>query len=220
MTARSTRYQEAADRTRQGLAMVGREVRLARRQHSLSQQTVGRASRTSRSKVSRIERGRAPRLTIADASAILAAVGLDLVLRAVPGGDPTRDAGHAALLGRFRARLHPAIRWATEVPLPLPGDRRAWDALIGREDWRGGVEAEMRPNDLQALERRLALKQRDGGADHVILLLPDTADNRRFTRTHEAQLRQRFPLPGAAALAMLTAGAEPTGDSLVLLSGR
>jgi transcriptional regulator with XRE-family HTH domain len=220
MTSRSTRYQDAEERTRAGLATVGREIRLARRQHALSQQAVGRASRTSRSKVSRVERGRAPRLTIADASAMLAAVGLDLVVRAVPGGDPIRDAGHAALLARFRVRLHRSITWATEVPLPIPGDRRAWDALIGRDQWRVGVEAEMRPGDLQALERRLALKHRDGGTDHLILLLPDTVDNRRFIRAHEPQLRQRFTLPGPAALAMLGAGTEPSGDALVVLPRR
>ncbi|OGO53957.1 MAG: hypothetical protein A2V85_00155 [Chloroflexi bacterium RBG_16_72_14] len=75
----------------------------------------------------------------------------------------------------------------------------------------------MRPNDLQALERRLALKQRDGGVEHVILVLPDTLDNRRLVRAHEAALRARFPLPGAAAMALLAAGQEPTGDALLVL---
>jgi len=217
VTSRSSRLQEAEQRTRNGLATVGREILLARRQHALSQQAVAQASRTSRSKISRVERTRAPKLRIADASAILGAVGLDLVIRAVRGGDPIRDAGHAALLARFRAKLHPAIRWATEVPLPITGDRRAWDALIGREAWRAGVEAEMRPGDLQALERRLALKVRDGGVDRLILLLPDTIDNRRFVRANEPALRQRFKLPGPAALAMLAAGAEPSDDALVML---
>ena len=167
--------------------------------------------------VSRVERGLVPQLSVADASAVLAAVGLDLVVRAVPGGDPVRDAGHAALLARFRARLHPTLRWATEVPLPIPGDRRAWDAFVAGVDWRIGVEAEMRPNDLQALERRIALKQRDGGVDHIVLLLPNTPDNRRLVRVHEAALRARFPLPDARAMALLEAGTALTGDALVVI---
>jgi hypothetical protein len=167
--------------------------------------------------VSRVERGRVPRLSIAEASAMLAAVGLDLVVRAVPGGDPVRDAGHAALLARFRARIHATLRWATEVPLPIPGDRRAWDAFVSGDDWRLGVEAEMRPNDLQALERRLALKLRDGGVDHVVLLLADTKDNRRLVWAHADALRARFPLPGHRAMALLAAGSPLPADALVLL---
>ena len=80
-----------------------------------------------------------------------------------------------------------------------------------------GIEAEMRPLDLQALERRLALKQRDGGVDHVALLLPNTPDNRRFVRANEAALRHRFPLAGARAVELLAAGVEPPGDALILL---
>lgn len=75
----------------------------------------------------------------------------------------------------------------------------------------------MRPNDLQALERRLGLKQRDGGVDHVVLLLADTKDNRRLARAHADALRARFPLPGRRAMALLEAGAELPADALVLL---
>lgn len=217
MTARETRYEHAAARTREALTTVGRELRLARRQHALSQRAIGAAAHCSRSMVSRVERGLVPELTLGDAAAMMAAVGLDLVIRAVPGGDPVRDAGHAALLARFRARLHPTLRWATEVPLPIPGDRRAWDAFVAGTDWRLGVEAEMRPNDLQALERRLALKQRDGGVDRLVLLLPNSSANRRLVRAHEATLRTRFPLPGSKAMAMLAAGHQPAADALVVL---
>jgi hypothetical protein len=39
----------------------------------------------------------------------------------------------AGWLDRFRMILGPGAAWATEVPLPISGDRRAWDALIGPE---------------------------------------------------------------------------------------
>jgi transcriptional regulator with XRE-family HTH domain len=217
MSARETRHAHAARRTRDALASIGRELHLGRTQHALSQRAVGATARCSRSMVSRVERGLVPELSLADAAAMLAAVGLDLAFRAVPGGDPVRDAGHAALLARFRARLHPALRWATEVPLPIPGDRRAWDALVAGSTWRLGVEAEMRPTDLQALERRLALKQRDGGVDHVLLLLANSVANRRFVQAQESALRSRFPVSGSRAMTLLAAGEQPPGDALALL---
>jgi hypothetical protein len=66
----------------------------------------------------------------------------------------------------------------TEVALPIDGDRRAWDAMIVGAGWRVGVEAETVLDDIQAVERRLALKRRDGDVDHVILLVADTRRNR------------------------------------------
>ena len=125
MSARTSRLGAAREIAHRGLDLIGRELRVARRSHGLSQASVAAAARLSRSKVSRVELGQDSGLSIADASALLAAVGLDLVVRAYPGGDPARDAAHTALLERLRVRLHPSLGWRTEVPLPLPGDRRA-----------------------------------------------------------------------------------------------
>jgi hypothetical protein len=106
-------------------------------------------------------------------------VGLDVRIRAYPAGDPIRDAGQQRLLARLRARLHPSLRWSTEVPLSIEGDLRAWDAVIRQDRWRIVVEAETVLHDLQALERKLALKLRDGGEERLILLVADTKRNRR-----------------------------------------
>ena len=51
--------------------------------------------------------------------------------------------------------------------------------MIRAVDWRRPAEAETVLDDVQALERRLALKVRDGGVDGVILVIADTARNRR-----------------------------------------
>ena len=125
-------------------------------------------------------------------------MGLDLSIRAYPGGRPLRDAAHAALLERLHRRVHRSLGWATEVPLPITGDLRAWDALIRGEDWRCGVEAETRPRDLQALERRLTLKLRDGGVDWLVLLLLDSRHNRALVREHGEQLATAVPAPRSA----------------------
>jgi hypothetical protein len=156
-------------------------------------------------------------MSIVTAAELLATIGMDLSARAYPSGGPLRDAAHAALLGRFRASLHPDLSWATEVPLPIAGDLRAWDAVVGGRGWRCGVEAETRPRDIQALERRVALKQRDGDVDHVVLLLLDSRSNRALLREHGDLLQERFPVPGRRALELLGAGRSPGGNTLVLL---
>src|SRR5262245_36496428 len=94
-----------------------------------------------------------------------AVVGLDLTLRAYPGPAAIRDASQVAMLSDFAGPLHPTVRWAVEVPLPIAGDQRAWDGFVAGVGWRYGVEAESLPRDGQALIRRLALKARDGDVD-------------------------------------------------------
>jgi hypothetical protein len=83
--------------------------------------------------------------------------------------------------------------------------------------WRHGVEAETRPNDRQALERRLALKLRDGHVDSLSLLLLDSRHNRDFVRAHRVALAERFPVPGGRALELLGAGVDPGGNTIVVL---
>ena len=196
---------------------TGLDIRGARIQHGLSLEDIGRPARLSAAQVSRIERGLVHSLDLERLAILCAAVGLELAVRAYPAGDPVRDAAHLALLRRLRARLHPIVRWRTEVPLPIPGDLRAWDAVLAVEGRRMGVEAETRPRDVQALERRLALKMRDGGIELVILLLAATRSNRLLVRTHADALAERFPVSGTRALELLGAGIVPGGSSIVLL---
>ena len=148
---------------------------------------------------------------------MLAVVGLDLHVRAYPGGRPLRDSAHLELLQRLRTRLGPAVRWRTEVPLPLHGDQRAWDALLGVRHVRVGVEAETRARDAQELPRRVALKQRDGGVEYVVLLLADSRHNRAFLRTCGEGFLAGFPVAGSVALARLAASADPGGSAIILL---
>lgn len=91
-----------------------------------------------------------------------AVVGLDLVVRCFPGPDPVRDRAHVRLFARLQAQL-PALGWRTEVPLQLPGDQRAIDAMVRLGSARVGFELETRLVDAQALVRRISLKQRDAG---------------------------------------------------------
>jgi transcriptional regulator with XRE-family HTH domain len=178
---------------------------------------VGRAVGLSATHVSRIERGRTPRVPLLVLARLLAVVGLELSGRAYPAGQPVRDAAHAALLDRFGRALHRSLALTTEVPLPRAGNLRAWDGLVRGAGWALPVEAETRPRDRQALERRIGLKLRDAELDSVVLLLADTRFNRALIRADEATWRACYPVPGRRALELLGAGVHPGGSSVVLL---
>lgn len=217
MPARQRAVDLGTARGRKAVAELAREFELARLNHGLSYAEVGRAVGLSDSQVGRIARGRSPSLAIEQVCRLLAAVGLEVSIRVYPKGQPIRDAAHLGLLETFRSRLHASLRWRTEVPLPIAGDLRAWDALIGGRGWELAVEAETRPPDLQALERRLALKQRDGRVDQVVLLLLDTRHNHELVRGNAAWVATRFPVPGRRMLELLAAAADPGGSAIVFL---
>lgn len=192
------------------------DIAAARRNAGISQDAIGAACGMSGSAVGRIETGFTRTVDVRTLAAIAAAVGLDVRLRAYPAGDPIRDAGQIRLLERLRTRLHPGLRWSTEVPLRIEGDLRAWDALIRGDAWRIAVEAETVLDDLQAQERRLALKQRDGGMDHVILLVADTRRNRRALAAAPVTFAT-FSRDARRALHALSSGVDPgTGAILIL----
>ena len=196
---------------------LGNELRRARTQHGLSQAVVGRAAKISRSQVGRIERGEVQGLSIMDSASLLAVVGLELSARAYPAGSPIRDVAHNALMGRFRAMVAPTIAWRFEVPVGNLGDQRAWDAVMLIGSVQIAVEAETRPSDVQALQRRLAAKRRDDPEiAGVILLLSKTRYNRALLREHGDALRADLPLPTGALIESLATGQSPGGSGIVL----
>jgi hypothetical protein len=99
----------------------------------------------------------------------------------------------------------------------MPGDRRAWDAVIAGAGWRGPVDAESRLRDVQACTRRVALKRRDDGSDVIVLLVADTRHNRRVLRLGGPDLAGEFPLTGAAAIASFASGRPPSASAIILL---
>ncbi len=155
--------------------------------------------------------------------AYCAVLGLDLSLKAFPAGDPIRDRAQLALLERMRVRLHPTLRWRTEVALPVERDLRAWDAEIRADrprPWRARVEAETRNADGQALERRLGLKLRDDPNGHLILLVSDTRTNRRALATIRSGLGELLPLGAREVMAALNTGHDPGRGGIVILQAR
>ena len=127
----------------------------------------------------------------------------------MPGPGTTLDAGQLALIGRLRALLPQTVRVRTEVPLPIPGDRRAWDVVLSLDPDDVPIEAEARLRDVQAIERRSALKLRDSEFDRLALLVSDTANNRRVLQAYREDLRASFPLDTRHVMASLRAGRTP-----------
>jgi transcriptional regulator with XRE-family HTH domain len=199
------------------LSASGTDIRSARVGHGLSLEEVGRAVGLSYSQVGRIERAQHPSVSVTQLARIGSVVGLDLGVRFYPGGSPLRDGAHLALIERFRVFVCRELVFRTEVPLPVPTDQRAWDAMIFGAGDPVGVEAETRLSDIQALERRVALKARDGGVSRVILVVAATRGNRLALREAGPSLELAFPVPRRMALKALTAGRDPGGSAVILI---
>ena len=148
---------------------------------------------------------------------MFAVLGMRLSVRAYPEGSAIRDAGQARLMTRFKALLHPLVKLRTEVVLKVDNDQRAWDGELEAPNGSCKVEAETVLHDLQATERRIALKMADDDVDRVILLVADTRHNRRVLAEFRDLIAARFPLRTRAVLRALRAGSIPERSGIVLL---
>jgi transcriptional regulator with XRE-family HTH domain len=222
MPVRHRASQRGARRGHDELDRLLREAEEARVAAGLSYAALARALGLSKSHVARILRRGVTDVGVIRVAQVLAVVGLELTARAHPVAPPVRDAASVALLDRLRTRLSPACVCRTEVPvleLPATGfvDLRAWDLAIDGPGWTARLDAETRLGDVQALQRRIALKQRDGRVSCVILLVSRTRHNREVIRAAEASLRAQFPISPRLALQRLGRGESPRGNSMILL---
>jgi transcriptional regulator with XRE-family HTH domain len=201
---------------------LGRELRLARLTSGLRQSDVARVLGVSHTSIGRVERGIAS-LGIADASRHAAVVGLRLYARFYPTGSGLRDAAQLDLLRRFHSRIGDRWTWQLEAPLNIAGDPRAFDALLTRPPTPSSptltvaVEAVTRLRDAQAQLRAANLKQRDGGAQRLVILLSASHANRTALRSAADILATTFPLGTKATLTGLAAGIDPGANGIVLL---
>ena len=194
-------------------------MRLKRVEVGLSQAAVAGAAGLARSTVSRIEAGARRHTSIDECMALAAVLGLDLVVRLYPGGDPVRDAAQLKKLGRILGAAAQPLMARTEVPLPATTEhpeRRAWDAVLTRMGARAAIEVEMRLGDAQATERRLSLKRRDDAVDTFLVIVADTRHNRRVLAAHPGLFPELVRLKPSQVLRALARGELPP-DGLVLL---
>jgi len=197
--------------------MAGEEFRQTRIGLGFSQAFVGRACGLSPTQVSRIERAVLPSVTLEQLCRIASVLGLDTSLKFYAGDSPLRDQAQIDLIERFREHVGPPLQIRTEVPVPIEGDRRAWDMWLVGAPQTVGVEAESRIRDCQAVQRRITLKARDSDIKQVVLLVADSHANRAAVQAAGAILREMFPIPARVALRQLRAGRTLGGWAIVLL---
>jgi transcriptional regulator with XRE-family HTH domain len=205
-------YWRARRRAERILRELGMEIRSARLSAGSSQASVAAAARISRSNVSRIESAHLLKLSIREAILLADAVGLNLSIKAYPGREPTRDAGHARRLKALLANVTSPLGVRLEVPLPPRAgalEQRAWDALISATDGETGVELEIRLHDMQSQTRRILLKWRDSGVERLLLVIADSDANRRAIRLYPDYLSALRRLRRADVVAALKAGRRP-----------
>jgi transcriptional regulator with XRE-family HTH domain len=121
---------------------IATDLESARIAAGLSVRELARQLRVDRERIQRALRGEANALTFDLGARLAAALGLELSASLHAEGAPVRDKGHLALLERLRVRLSLALRWRTEVPIPITGDRRSADAVISGAAFEILVEAE------------------------------------------------------------------------------
>ncbi len=219
MASRESPRERALRKAHERVDRAVADIRQARISSGMSQQALADHVSISRARVSRIERAHEPEVPAVLLGRMAVHVGLDLSMRTYPGGDPMLDSAQQRLLERLRKRMGDEWTWQFEVPLPILGDRRAWDS-VGACAGTGlvvHVEAETRIDDCQELLRRISLKCRDGGAGRVILVVADTRHNREVVRAAAAQLREAFPADSRHGLAALVSGRDPGANVLVLI---
>ena len=195
---------------------VGREVRTLRMAANLSQAQLSAAAGVSRTYLCRLELGQVASIDLRVACILFAILGQRLTVKGWPVAEPMRDAGQLKLLDRFDARVPPIWRRTRESVMPIRGDLRAWDERLDGPV-SVGVEAETRPNDLQAVERSMSAKKRDSGVQRMALVISATERNLTLVRTHLPTLRQTYPLDTRAFMAAIRGGRDPGADSIVML---
>jgi transcriptional regulator with XRE-family HTH domain len=197
---------------------LGQEMREARVASGLSQTSLGSLVGISHTEISRLERGLLPNPGVSVLSRCFAVLGMRLSAKGYPEGPPVRDVAQARLLGRLRGELHTSLRMRTEVPLRTANaDLRAWDAEVAAADASCKVEAETRLRDIQAVDRRIALKMNDDQVAVVILLVAQSRSNAAVLREFRELLRPRFPLDTRDILRPLRDGTTPEASGICVL---
>lgn len=209
--------QEAVDRWQRAWLEQADELREARLMRGLTQAQVAAALGVSRDRVGRVERRRVERLSVEYLVRHAAVVGLKASIKLYPIGGAIRDEAQARWIARFVERIGHAWQVGVDVPIPLPGDLRAIDLLLTNGALRIAVEVVTRLRDLQAQIRAAQLKQRDIGADRLLLVIAGSHANRLALSAVRPTMLATFDTDTRRVLAALAAGADPGRDAVIVL---
>ncbi|MGH2446456.1 MAG: helix-turn-helix domain-containing protein [Candidatus Limnocylindria bacterium] len=207
---------EAVRRSRRDVIELGEELANARRKCGATQAEVARAIGWSGSKVRRIERGQRASVTHQELACFASVVGLSYSGRLFVGTTRLRDATQLRTITSYRS-FASRCGWSCRIeePVPITGDLRAFDLMLRAGSARVAHEFVSRLRDAQAQVRPLLLKQRDAGVGSLILVLRDTAENRRAVAEARDVLADHFPIGSRAALAAIRECRDPGGNAIV-----
>jgi transcriptional regulator with XRE-family HTH domain len=214
---RTNPLHEANRLTSWQLQEIGREVRVARLTAGKTQRGVASSVGTSIARISRIERGLVSAISVRQLGRVAASVGLKLYIRAFPAMRRLLDQPQIDLLTALRERASPAWRWRVEVPIPIAGDLRAADAVATIPGCSVLVELWTRLADWQAQSRAALLKQRDLGAQRLLIVLKATHANREAVRQAGSAARASLPLGSREILRALADGRDPGDNGILFL---
>jgi hypothetical protein len=148
-------------------------------------------------------------------------LGLEVSVGLHPIGDPIRDKGQQACAHRFDGMLSDRWRVTNEALLPGVGDQRAWDKLLRLVGEAPrclvGADIESRVWDVQGIVRRTRARERDGQVDHILIVLADTAHNRRIVDELRTTLGPPYATNPRAILRALRKGRPLPGSGVLLV---
>ncbi len=202
---------------------IGLEIRNARVSGGISQIALARRAGVSQGFISLVERGRrVPGLEVANR--IVKACGFQLWLRVFPADGVTlRDSGQLAMATAIVKAAHPDYRCRMEVPVGIPGDRRAHDLVMELPAETTALELERGFADMQAQVRaaqlkREALAARSDRSVRLVIAAPDTPAIRRMLRDRAPLLATTFTVPSRAIWRAIRTGQPIGGDGILLVS--
>jgi transcriptional regulator with XRE-family HTH domain len=192
------------------------ELRQERQTANLSQRAVAAELGWQQSALNRLERFDFKNVPLVRLVEIAAVLGLDVSISLHRVGDALHDGASQGLIGRFLRVVSANYRVTREALLPS-GGQRSWDVLLRLGALLVGVELVTRVRDVQALVRLIRLRERDGGVDHVLLVLSDSVHNRALLEQLTAALGPRFMTPPRQILDALRAGRPVPGSGVLLM---
>lgn len=181
---------------------------------------VARRAGVSWSTQRRVEAGD-PTVGLDTICAVADAVGLDLVLRAFPGRQPSlRDTGQLEIAARLRAAAHASLVAALEQPAGTHGE--AADLVLFGAEEIVDYEIERLVTDFQAQYRRAALKREALAAQHarpvrLVLTIEDTRRNRIALEAHLDLIRTALPAGSREIMRSVQTGRPLGRDGLLWL---
>ena len=192
---------------------IGADIRLARSVVGMSTQQAAARAGVSWSTLVRLEIGD-PNAEVSTLCAVCEAVGLDLVLRAYPGRQPSlRDTGQLALAEGLCARADRSMTPTIELAIGQHGE--AIDTVFFGPQEIIAAEVERMIVDFQDQYRRADRKREALGAQHsrpvrLVMVLEDTKRNRTAVERHIEIVRTALPAGSREVFRALRTG-EPLG---------